>query len=56
MGLGKLLDSIRYTYQLPLSLIENVKCIQMANRNQFTPNEEKIDAALAEVVAANVDQ
>ena len=28
----------------------------MANRNQFTPNEEKIDAALAEVVAANVDQ
>ena len=28
----------------------------MANRNQFTPDEEKIDAALAQVVAANVDQ
>ena len=28
----------------------------MANRQQFTPDEEKIDAALAQVVAANVDQ
>ena len=27
-----------------------------ANRKQFTPDEEKIDAALAQVVPANVDQ